>query len=183
MTNDTASGDRPETVDLMGDIHKHPLAERCALEFAYLAGCIDSDGYISVIKQKHGKAGGSATYCETVGLKQVTPQVPYMLVEHFGGTVRTEAPSAEKGRDLYLWRVTATTAYNALCAILPHLRIKRQQAVNCLSLREFLRNTSSRGAPPGTNSGGARRPACITEELEAFYATSRRLNKVRNDVA
>lgn len=107
---------------------------------AYLAGVIDSDGFISIKKSTyHMRVRKDATnpvYMERVGMKQVTPIVPELLYECFGGVLSTQRPSTTHGRELYGWDVTALKAATCVAALLPHLRIKRRQAELVLELRE-----------------------------------------------
>ena len=106
---------------------------------AYLAGAIDSDGSIGIRRSTYAMrvTGDSRqpTFSERICLKQVTPQIPQLLKETFGGSLMMQAPSATKGRPLYYWESTNRAAADALVAMLPYLRIKRAQAENALALR------------------------------------------------
>lgn len=106
---------------------------------AYLAGAIDSDGSIGIRRSTyHQRVRGDArapVYSERVGLKQVTPQIPELLKECFGGHLGTTRSQTANGRDLLSWQVTDKAAAECLRALLPFLRVKRAQAENCLALR------------------------------------------------
>lgn len=159
---------------------------------AYLAGAMDSDGSIGVRKStyaaRHGE-GRQATYSERICLKQVTPHIPELLKETFGGSLMMQRPSTTKGRPLYYWEATNVVASEALRAMLPFLRIKRAQAENCLALRAskdlprsatHVHREASR-ARTGTGTHMIRRmevsPATLAER-EAIYDRARALNKV-----
>lgn len=107
---------------------------------AYLAGAMDSDGSIGIRRSTYAirVTGDSAnpTFSERICLKQVTPQIPELLKETFGGSLLVQRPSAAMGRPLHYWEATNKVASNALRVMLPFLRIKRAQAENCLALRE-----------------------------------------------
>lgn len=105
---------------------------------AYLAGAFDSDGSIGIRRstyaQRKGEAG-APVYAERICLKQVTPQIPDLLRETFGGSLMLQKPSTTKGRPLHYWEATNRVATEALRVMLPYLRIKRVQAETCLALR------------------------------------------------
>lgn len=105
---------------------------------AYLAGAFDSDGTIGIKRstyaQRRGEAG-APVYSERIGLKQVTPQIPQLLRETFGGSLHVQAASTTRGRPLHYWEATNRVAAEALRAMLPYLRIKPAQAEACLALR------------------------------------------------
>lgn len=107
---------------------------------AYLAGAIDSDGSIGIKRSTyHRRVRGDAsnpTYSERVMLKQVTPQIPTLLKECFGGTYRLENASTRDGKPLYSFQVTDKQAAEACRLLLPYLRVKHRQAEIVLELRE-----------------------------------------------
>lgn len=107
---------------------------------AYLAGAMDSDGYFSIKRSTyHMRVRGDAVnpvYSEDTGLRQVTPHIPELLKEHFGGYLSVERPSTTNGKPLHSWRATAANAARCAEALLPYLRIKRRQAELMLELRE-----------------------------------------------
>jgi hypothetical protein len=107
---------------------------------AYLAGAIDSDGCISIKKSTyHMRVRGDATnavYSERLMLKQVTPQIPELLHDSFGGMLSLDAPSCKRnGRPLWNWQTTDKKAASACAALLPFLRVKKRQAELALELR------------------------------------------------
>lgn len=110
------------------------------LELAYLAGAIDSDGYISIKRSTyHLRVRGDAVnalYHEIVGLKQVTPHIPDLLKTTFGGSLGIDKPSTVNGKALYRWHVTDKSATDAIVALLPYLRVKKRQADLVIELRE-----------------------------------------------
>ena len=139
---------------------------RSDLDLAYIGGCIDSDGCISVAKSTNRDR--SASYHEAVALGQVIPIVPYMLLERFGGTVFLRRQKIDNRRDCYIWRVCSIKANRMIVDILPYLRIKREQALNCLELRRCI-NKSKRHH---------RRPARYTRQMERYHRLSKTLNRV-----
>ena len=106
------------------------------VELAYLAGAMDADGFFAI---RLGRKGNSVSYFETMGLGQVSPIVPTMLKQRFGGSVqirkRTE-PAAVNWRVMYYWLATTRVAARATAELQPYLRLKTHQADLLLALRE-----------------------------------------------
>lgn len=106
---------------------------------AYLAGAMDSDGSFGIKRSTYAmRVRGDASqpiFSERASLKQVTPQVPRLLKETFGGRCAVERASTENGKPLWGWHVSALKAAQATDAMFPFLRIKREQASALLELR------------------------------------------------
>ena len=150
-------------------------------EFAYLAGAIDSDGTIGIKRSTYAMRvrgdAGNAIFSERVALRQVTPIIPQMLKDRFGGSLYMTKPYSERGKPLYSWAATDLRAVECLRALLPHLRIKREQALNCLALRETKEaSKSAKNARNRGHVGAAPRPIALTEAMEASYARAKALN-------
>lgn len=99
-----------------------------------MAGVVDSDGYIGVHRRKAGQ--WAANYQPRVQVKQVTPEAVDLFAAAFGGHRYDAKPSAAKGRPLMVWQAHSAAAGLVCEALLPHLRIKRRQAENVLTLCE-----------------------------------------------
>ena len=112
------------------------------LELAYLAGIMDADGFFSIKRQTYSirvkKEAVNPTYCERVGIKQVTPQAIQMIHDNFGGYYRIEKPSAKNGKPLHAVELRNRKAAHFISAILPYLRIKKLQAEILVLLRKSL---------------------------------------------
>lgn len=153
------------------------------LLYAYLAGAIDSDGCITVKRSTYAMRvrgdAGAPIFSERVMLKQVTPEIPTLLRDTFGGSLRVDRPTAARGRPLHAWQATDLRAAVCLKALLPFLRIKRAQALNCLALRASKDESKiARVATGRGHAGGAPRSAVLTAAMELTYAEARRLNAV-----
>lgn len=111
------------------------------IELAYLAGVIDSDGSIGIKKSTYSMrvVGDSKqpSYSERVSIKQVEPEAIDLAYSLFGGYKFRQKPSAPNGKFLNGWQVTDKKAIAVIKAILPFLRIKKKQALNCISLRKI----------------------------------------------
>lgn len=108
------------------------------LTLAYLAGCMDSDGYFTIRSDSYEMRMGkrkSCTFQEQVGLRQVTPVVPGMLKDIFGGNLYITKSSTANGKAVHSWHVNSRKAAAVCLALLPYLRIKPAQAKVLLELR------------------------------------------------
>lgn len=66
-----------------------------------------------------------------------------------------------------------------LVAILPYLRIKAEQARNCLALRALKEQSKVERVAVGRGHvGGSVRPAHLSEAMETSYLTAKHLNRV-----
>lgn len=149
--------------------------------YAYLAGAIDSDGCISVKRSTYAmRVRGDAStpvFSERIMLKHVTPEVPTLLRDTFGGSLRVDAPSTANGRKLYAWQATDLRALECIKAILPHLRVKREQALNCLALRKLKEaSKKARVAKGRGHAGAAIRPLALTDAMEGHFAKAKAMN-------
>lgn len=105
-----------------------------SLEFAYAAGVIDSDGSIFLYGGKRDTGHSKIVYyTENVSIGQVDPQAIELMERLFGGSTHKQERTQTnlfKGqcKPILHWRVTGKKAVACLEAILPFLRIKRQQA-------------------------------------------------------
>ena len=150
---------------------------------AYCAGIIDADGTIGIKKSTYAmrvtKDCQQAVYSERVCVKQVERQAIDLLHELFKGYRARQKASAEKGKPLEAWQVTDLNASVCLKAILPFLRIKKQQAINCLELRKVKnKSKKDRVAKGRGHAGSASRKPEASTEMERLYLRAKELNHV-----
>lgn len=112
---------------------------------AYLAGAMDSDGFFSIKKSTYHlrvrRDAVNAVYSERVGLKQVTPHVPQLLRDTFGGSFTGQPSNTKNGRPLFGYNATDRVAANICAALRPYIRIKAEQCDLILELGRWRRNT------------------------------------------
>jgi len=150
---------------------------------AYLAGAIDSDGTIGIKRSTYSmrvtKESKAPIFSERIALRQVTPEIPALLQKAFGGSLYMTKPSLPGGRPLWSWAVTDLRAVACLLAILPYLRVKKEQGKNCLALRRLKEVSKRRGVAKGRGvAGRVTRDPALTERMEAVYARAKELNRV-----
>lgn len=109
-------------------------------DLAYAAGVIDSDGYIGVHRNTYAMRvrgdAKQAVYAPRVGVKQVTPQALDLLHDLFNGHRYNGKPTGN-GRPLMVWQVHSAQAVRVCEALLPYLRIKREQALNAIAVGQL----------------------------------------------
>src|SRR5690242_16357057 len=107
-----------------------------ALDLAYLAGVIDSDGCIRVECVKGGKNRGRECYAPIVLLAQIEPEAIQLARSTFGGYVAAVQPTPAQlqrytnPKPMLRWVAKSRIAAAALRAMRPYLRIKTRQADN-----------------------------------------------------
>lgn len=146
--------------------------------YAYLAGAIDADGFISIGKRagSRRKADGTTPfyYVIKIGLSETSPIIPELLHQTFPGWYGTHQPKNPAHKRWYIWHAENAKAEAPLRALLPHLRLKRRQAEIALAFVDLLREQNT-----GRFMGNR-----LSDEQEAarhtLYAELSRLNAPRN---
>jgi len=108
---------------------------------AYLAGVIDSDGYISV------KRTGRNSYTPRVGIKQIEPEAVDLAQATWGGYRAIDT------RQMWVWQTTGAKCAGVLRDIRPFLRIKGEQADNALAAAAINIKPSRRFVVPAVVEG------------------------------
>jgi hypothetical protein len=141
--------------------------------YAYLAGAIDADGFITISRstpsatRKDGRR--STCYTAKVGLSEIHPTIPTLLHETFGGWLGSHTPANPAHRKWHTWQATNQVAASALRLLLPYLRLKQEQAFLVVSFADRVATTP--------------RGAIATDELaerERLYFAVTALNEPRN---
>ena len=99
--------------------------------FAYFAGAIDSDGFVSIQRStRKSKSGTVHTYYNAkIGFTSSNQTVvQHLLKENFGGAVYTYQPDNPNYKAWSVWQVSDRHARRVLEALLPYLIIKKRQA-------------------------------------------------------
>lgn len=106
------------------------------IDLAYLAGIIDSDGYITASSStRNGR-----TYCgPRVGISGTRREPHDLAASIFGGTVRSYDPRGDRAhhRTQHQWVLEGDKAAEAIAAVMPFLHVKRDQADLAMQLQEL----------------------------------------------
>lgn len=152
---------------------------------AYAAGVIDSDGSITISRETYAmrvlKTAGQPTFSERITIRQIEPEAVDLLHQQFGGCRSVIISKSKKRRrqPLQSLVIADRKAGRVLAAVLPYLRIKRQQAELCLEMRRLKEESrKARFAYGRGHRGGGKRPEQITEAMEQIRAEILKLNRV-----
>lgn len=183
MTVTIHTGDCRDVLRTLPDESVHCVVTSPPEVLAYCAGVIDSDGTIGIKRNTYAMrvVGDSRqpTYCARVCVRQVSTEALDVLSTTFGGNVRPAKTYAKCGKPMWGWEIKDAVAERALTALLPFLRIKRQQAENCLVLRAVIDKSKIARVLPGRGHvGGASRPSELSMEMERLFAHAHTLNRV-----
>ena len=128
--------------------------------YAYTAGLIDGEGYISLLPVWKGNG-----YCAVVKVASVDPYMTVFLHENFGGNLgkpRIHKPPQKPSRQ---WALrNGKRVHEFLTNIYPYLRVKREQAETVMAYVESFSQNSPRNEK-------------VWAEKRVFYDKLRRLNK------
>jgi hypothetical protein len=110
--------------------------------YAYLAGVIDSDGYITVSRKRSSyvkKDGTRSLYYEVrVGLGQTNEIIPDLFNSVFPGYRGSHQPKNPMHKKWFIWQAFNEKAREPLVRMLPYLRLKIVQAEACLRLLDMM---------------------------------------------
>jgi hypothetical protein len=124
--------------------------------YAYLAGAIDIDGFISIDR----RAGGQGVYRPRIGISDTSPVVPKLLHGLFAGRLFEIAPKKSSYAHFYLWEAQHQQAREPLFRLLPYLRLKRRHAELALALMDLVERQNVgrfRSEPLSAEEDAARR--------------------------
>ena len=97
-------------------------------DYAYLAGMIDGEGCIQVIRgtSRHHRTG--AEHRLNVSLSGTAPTFPRWLQARWQGNVHRKPRKTASGRSVWMWSVGSIQARDFLSSVLPFLTLKREEA-------------------------------------------------------
>jgi hypothetical protein len=105
------------------------------LDLAYLAGVIDSDGYITITRSVRK---GVAYHAAQVGIAGTRRQPHDLAASIWGGNVGCFTPKNPEHRPQFQWVRHGVNAVQVISDLQPFLRIKQAQAQIALELQEHL---------------------------------------------
>jgi len=99
---------------------------------AYLAGLIDGDGYITIIKRDRTNKGKSLSYSPRVGIAGYPPHLKVLRVILPLGSIWVRKRAAQ--RHLAEWNIAGQQCRILIALLLPYLRLKYPQAKVALNM-------------------------------------------------
>lgn len=151
--------------------------------YAYLAGIIDSDGYVTVAKSNKNRVVGNAkwtyrAYAPRIGITGTRPAPHRLAAETFGGTPWSRQPDNPQHRLAHYWTISGPAATSALRLMLPYLLVKQEQAVLAIELGELI--TAQFAEIRATRKPPYKVPEEMLAERERLWAAVTVLNEPRN---
>lgn len=106
-----------------------------ATVLAYLAGVIDSDGFISAAVSSHK---GRRYYAASVGIAGTRREPHDLAASIFGGKVYEYVPRGDRAhnRVVFQWQRYGPAAAIVITTVAPYLRVKQEQADGAIWLQE-----------------------------------------------
>lgn len=114
-----------------------------SLTLAYLAGVIDSDGYITINRSIHK---GRYYFGAVIGVSGTRREPHDLAASVWGGKVGRYVPKNPAHRPQFQWSRMGSPAAVAISEVLPFLRVKERQAWLALECQEHVHN--GRGPDP-----------------------------------
>jgi len=124
---------------------------------AYLAGVIDSDGNLRVEKKQVRDMIGPHDRINIRCAQVIPSPAVELLARTFSGSLSLKKSGSPNHRDLIAWSLRDRSAVPALKALLPYLRVKRNQAHLLLELRR-LKTGSKQGLTEWVHKNRWQRP-------------------------
>lgn len=118
--------------------------------FAYFAGMIDGDGYISVQSRPYKS---THYFWPRVGIAGTKRSPLDMASSLWGGSVSSHAPRNPRHKTQFQWSRVSNDAIAVITAIRPYLLIKCEQADLAIELWEHLEEGRSDNPYPWTADG------------------------------
>jgi len=114
-------------------------------DLAYLAGLFDGEGNITITQSHPTTSPGS--FILRVTLVNTNRAVLEWARELLGGAIYAKTPKADQCGKLacFRWLTERDRAAVVLAALLPYLRIKRDEATIAINFQRYMRATSHRG--------------------------------------
>lgn len=114
--------------------------ERDPLVLAYMAGVIDSDGFISVTQSCRK---GRLYFGAVIGVSGTRREPHDLAASLWGGNVRRYDPPNPRHRGQFQWSRQGEAAAAAIEEVYPYLRIKQDQAVLAIECQDIVREARS----------------------------------------
>jgi hypothetical protein len=142
-------------------------------DLAYCAGVVDSDGCIRIFKRLVREKGKAPylNYAELIQVGQVEPEAIELLKY-----VYLRKRKSKKHRDVYVWKVQQLAAYQCILKLRPYLRIKSEQADNCIQFREAFEECKKENRSIPGSVGSRPRSKASLVRLDSYYLTQKVLN-------
>jgi hypothetical protein len=104
-----------------------------------LATAIDCEGYIGINRLLSSKTSSKPQFSVRISLGMIHPAIPNSLRDTFGSTIWIDKSGSHSKRPMYRWMVCGNVKTKAILeALLPHLIVKKYQALNALEMIDYI---------------------------------------------
>lgn len=99
-------------------------------DLIWLAGFIDGEGYISFYPRNRSRAGNrrAITFTKIITISQVDRKIIDTICSWFDTEAQERKPRTGQARKAYTFRLYGLRAVKLLKAVLPYLKLKKEQA-------------------------------------------------------
>lgn len=150
-----------------------PKYKKKPSEIAYLAGVIDSDGCIMIVRRKE------TGYAAQITMIQITPHACALAYELYGGCLQIVHQKIKDYPQQIGWTIGGQSTIKLLGDLIPFLRNKKEQGILALHL-ELMRDSIRQ---EGAHGRRRRRMRDYTEQelatFERFFVQCRELKHAR----
>jgi hypothetical protein len=144
-----------------------------AIQYAYLAGIIDGEGWIGITKSTKADCV-NPTYVPKIQVGMVDPNIPFFLKKVFGGSIHTE--SVQNRQLIYRWHLTSISELqNCLAAVIPYLIVKKEMAEQ---ISEFIASRVDLHAFPHNSKDCEKLKSSEIQRRESYFQSLKKLNAV-----
>lgn len=156
------------------------------LTAAYIAGFVDGEGYIGLIRNKGRQMFRRIDYYVAVlKVGNTNKDIIYWLKNSFGGTIWIRNPKDNQNKKIaYLWTLDNKNLIPFLDKIYPYLRIKRKQVEIVRKLKDTINRKSYSFPERIARNGGRFISKTLNNDVadyrEKLYKEIRILNKRGN---
>jgi len=118
-------------------------------DIVYLAGIIDGEGYIGIVKYKTKPYVSDYTFTLRLTVTNTNLILMNWIQLNFGGTVHKHAPrdTHPNHRITYTWRIGCSKATSILRKVYPYLIVKQSEAKLAIKFQKQMKNYGPAGIP------------------------------------
>ncbi len=104
------------------------------LTASYLAGIIDGEGYVGIMKHKRYDDLSKKHYQAVIKVAMSDKELITWLKKSFGGSFEIRDFDNPNWKTSYCWSIRGQKVRPIIEKVLPYLRVKNKQAIYCLQL-------------------------------------------------
>jgi len=115
------------------------MAQASSEDLAYLGGMFDGEGSIGILTARRNAEKRSKSHRLYCRLGMCNPYIPQLFELNFGGYSFQHKSSNPRHKDVWYWQIEGRYALTFCQAMLPYLRLKRNEAELGIKFYEGIR--------------------------------------------